>query len=107
VGRSLQRDSIAHSGTVGFGAAKDKVVFLGPLGTGQTHLATGFGIRACQAGTTSPSPPRPSGYHASARLKQHGGLHGKFTQLARLPLLVIDEVGYIPFVGEATNLFSS
>jgi hypothetical protein len=26
------------------------VVFLGPPGTGKTHLSTGLGIRACQAG---------------------------------------------------------
>jgi DNA replication protein DnaC len=26
------------------------VVFLGPPGTGKTHLATGLAIRACQAG---------------------------------------------------------
>ena len=30
--------------------AKDNVVFLGPPGTGKTHLAIGIAIRACQAG---------------------------------------------------------
>ena len=31
-------------------AARDNVVFLGPPGTGKTHLAIGLAIRACQAG---------------------------------------------------------
>src|SRR2546430_13711236 len=48
--RSLKRDVIAHLGTLDFVDAKDNVVFLGPPGTGKTHLATGLGIRACQAG---------------------------------------------------------
>ncbi|HEU5485318.1 MAG TPA: ATP-binding protein, partial [Microlunatus sp.] len=48
--RGLKRDQIAHLGTLDFITAKDNVVFLGPPGTGKTHLATGLGIRACQAG---------------------------------------------------------
>ncbi len=48
--RSLKRDMIAHLGTLDFVTAKDNVVFLGPPGTGKTHLATGLAIRACQAG---------------------------------------------------------
>ena len=34
-----------------------------------------------------------------------GNLHAELTRLGRIPLLVIDEVGYIPFDGEAANLF--
>src|ERR1700704_4650565 len=48
--RGLKRDLLAHLGTRDFVPAKDNVVFLGPPGTGKTHLATGLAIRACQAG---------------------------------------------------------
>ena len=48
--RSLRRDVIAHLGALDFVAARDNVVFLGPPGTGKTHLAIGLSIRACQAG---------------------------------------------------------
>ncbi len=48
--RGLKRDVIAHLGTLDFVTAKENVVFLGPPGTGKTHLATGIAIRACQAG---------------------------------------------------------
>jgi len=34
-------------GTLDFVAAKENVIFLGPPGTGETHLSTGLGIRAC------------------------------------------------------------
>jgi DNA replication protein DnaC len=45
----LKREVIAHLGTLDFIAAEDSVVFLGPPGTRKTHLATGLGVRACQA----------------------------------------------------------
>ena len=48
--RGLKREVIAHLGTLDFVTARDNVVFLGPPGTGKTHLATGLAIRACQAG---------------------------------------------------------
>ena len=47
--RSLKREVIAHLGTLDFVAGKENVVFLGPPGTGKTHLSIGLGIRACQA----------------------------------------------------------
>src|SRR3712207_1048459 len=48
--RGLKRDLIAHLGTLDFVTARENVIFLGPPGTGKTHLAIGLGIRACQAG---------------------------------------------------------
>src|SRR5688500_6060682 len=48
--RSIKRDVIAHLATLDFTAEATNVVFLGPPGTGKTHLAIGLGIRACQAG---------------------------------------------------------
>ena len=89
--RGLKRDTIAHLGTLDFVTARENVVFLGPPGTGKTHLATGLAIRACQAG--------------------HRVLFATASEwvdrlpLGRYPLLVVDEVGYIPFEAEAANLF--
>ncbi|MEV6734531.1 MULTISPECIES: ATP-binding protein [unclassified Streptomyces] len=47
--RGLTRQE-AHLSTLDFIAGKENVVFLGPPGTGKTHLATGLAVRACQAG---------------------------------------------------------
>jgi DNA replication protein DnaC len=73
--RGLKRDVIAHLGTLDFVTAKDNVVFLGPPGTGKTHLATGIAVRACQAGhrvlfaTAAQWVARLADAHAAARLQ--------------------------------------
>jgi DNA replication protein DnaC len=103
--RSLKRDTIAHLGTLDFAAAKDNVVFLGPPGTGKTHLATGLGIRACQAGHRVAFATAAEWVARLGEAHQQGRLHAELTRLGRVPLLIIDEVGYIPFDGEAANLF--
>ena len=103
--RGLRREVIAHLGTLDFAAAKDNVIFLGPPGTGKTHLATGLAIRACQAGHRV-AFATAAGWVARLADAHHAGrLHAELTRLGRYPVLVIDEVGYIPFEAEAANLF--
>jgi len=88
--RGLKRDSIAHLASLDFVAGKENIVFLGPPGTGKTHLATGISIRACQAGhrvlfaTAAEWVGRLAEAHHAGRLQQ------ELIRLGRYPLLVID-----------------
>lgn len=102
---ALNRDMIAHLGTGAFLAKARNVVLLGPPGTGKTHLATGLAIKAAQAGqriafaTAVDWVARLKAAHTAGRLP------AELTKLRRIGLLVVDEVGYIPFEQDAANLF--
>jgi DNA replication protein DnaC len=101
----LKRDTIAHLATGAFLAKAENVILLGPPGTGKTHLAVGLGIKAAQTGqrvlfaTATDWVTRLQAAHNAGRLTE------ELARLRRFGLLIVDEVGYIPFEQDAANLF--
>lgn len=55
--------------------------------------------------TESCSPPPRKGWRRLGEAHHGGGLQQELIRLGRYPLLVVDDVGYIPFEPEAANLF--
>jgi DNA replication protein DnaC len=102
--RSVKKTVIEHLGQLDFLHAKECIVALGPPGTGKTHLSIAFGIRACLAGHRVRFATATEWVARLADAKRDGRLEDELVALRRIPLLIVDEVGYIPFDPQAANL---
>ena len=81
---------------------KENVVSLGPPGTGRTHLAIALGIRACLAGHRVAFATATDWVARLLDAQRLGRLQAELRRLGRVPLRVVDEVGYIPFDPDAS-----
>ena len=104
---SVQKTLVLHLGQLDFLSAKDNVVLLGPPGTGKTHLAIALGIRACLAGQRVAFATATEWVARLGDAQRQGRLDEELRKLLWTPLLVVDDVGYIPFDAQAANLMFS
>jgi DNA replication protein DnaC len=70
-------------------------------------LAIAVSIRACLAGQRVAFATATEWVGRLADSKRHNNLDAELRRLSFIPLLVVDEVGYIPFDPEAANLMFS
>ena len=80
-----------------FIAARENVLFIGNSGTGKTHLAIALGFAACTAG-------RKVRFYSVTNLvtqllekREEKQLERLQKQLEKIDLLILDELGYVPF----------
>lgn len=90
---------------VDFIEKKENVIMLGAVGTGKTHLATAMGIEACKRGMKVRFF-RVSDLISTLQMRfQSGTLHRFQKELFNSDMLIIDEIGFVPFHKDGSELF--
>lgn len=100
------RAQIQELAALAFVARAENVVLLGPSGTGKTHIASALAYRATQAGIKTRFISAADLMLQLATARAQGRLKEYFNRAVLGPkLLVVDEIGYLPFGREEANLF--
>ena len=75
---------------------KEKVIALGPSGTGKTHIALGLGLAACQKGLPVAFVTAAALVNEMMEARDEKRLLQLQRKLAKVKLLIIDALGFVP-----------
>ena len=95
--RGLDRDTILQLCGGAFVAEAANVVLVGGVGTGKTHLAIALGMACCQHDYRVRFLTAAELTTLLVEAQQQGRLARKLDQLARFDVVIVDELGYVPF----------
>ena len=78
-------------------ARRENIIAVGNSGTGKTHIVLGLGLAACQKGLSVGFITAAALVHELIEARDEKRLLRLQRQLAGYKLLIIDELGYVPF----------
>lgn len=103
--KSIDKKVINELCTLSFVHNAENLILLGPPGVGKTHIAIGLGMEAIKAGFSVYFINSATMIEKLKQAARQDKLEKKLKALSKYKLLIIDEIGYLPFDQEASNLF--
>lgn len=101
--KSIDKKVIEDLATLRFVHNSENVVFLGPPGVGKSHLAIALGIEAVKAGISVHFTNTGNLIERLKTANREGTLEKKLRDLMKYKVLIIDEIGYLPFDEEGAH----
>jgi DNA replication protein DnaC len=86
-------------------ANAENLLVFGPPGVGKTHLAIALGRAAVESGHSALFVTATGLLASLAKAESEGALADKLLFFAKPKLLVVDELGYLPFEKRSAHLF--
>jgi DNA replication protein DnaC len=96
---------IRELSTGNFIAHGENILIFGPPGVGKSHLAIGLGRKIVEQGHTVRFTTATALLAVLGKAETEGGLSDKLIEFCKPRLLIIDELGYLPFERRAAHLF--
>ena len=93
---SVNRQLVTQLARCEYIERRENVIAIGNSGTGKTHIALGLGLAACQKGLTVGFTTASALVNELMEARDEMRLLNLQKRLARLKLLIIDELGFVP-----------
>jgi DNA replication protein DnaC len=83
---------------------KRNIIFVGKTGTGKSHLATALGLEACRQGIRTRFVTGAGLVNELIEARNERAVSRIIQKMSRFSLLILDELGYVPFSREGSQL---
>jgi DNA replication protein DnaC len=102
---SLDKSVIKDLTSLKFIRNCENIVFLGPPGVGKTHLAIALGLEAVRSGFRVHFANAATLIERLVNADRQDKLEQKIKGLSKFQLLIVDEIGYLPFTSDGAHAF--